>query len=170
MKYLVFLDIDGVFTSLRAQLSSLNCGEMWSTFDPVAINFMNWIHDRYPVEFVLISTWKQGLGNPESPAIAGHWVLSAFRNAGFDGTFHYRMWTDDYRSVGKTRAHEIQEFLQLYGKDVDDFIIFDDNDYEFKQILGKKRLIRTDAHDGMLSKHMLDARSMMGTWVTKKEL
>ena len=167
MKYLVFLDIDGVFTSLRAQLASLNCGEMWSTFDPVAINFMNWIHNRYPVEFVLISTWKQGLSDS---TIMGHWVLSAFRNAGFDGTFHHRMWTDDYRAVGKTRAHEIQEFLQLYGKDVNDFIIFDDNDYEFKQILGKKRLIRTDAQDGMLSKHMLDARSMMGTWVTRKEL
>ena len=167
MKYLVFLDIDGVFTSLRAQLASLNSGEMWSTFDPVAINFMNWIHDRYPVEFVLISTWKQGLGDS---LIMGHWVLSAFRNAGFDGTFHSRMWTDDYRSVGKTRAHEIQEFLQLYGKDITDFIIFDDNDYDFKQILGKNRLIRTDANEGILSKHMLDARSMMGTWVTKKEL
>ena len=49
-KYLVFLDIDGVFTSSRVHYAHNASYDMWHRFDPVAIDFMNKIHDRYPVE------------------------------------------------------------------------------------------------------------------------
>ena len=53
-KYLVFLDIDGVFTSSRVHYAHNAVYKMWHRFDPVAVDFMNKIHDKYPVEFVLI--------------------------------------------------------------------------------------------------------------------
>ena len=55
-KYLVFLDIDGVFTSSRVHYAHNAVFNIWHRFDPVAVDFMNKIHDKYPVEFVLIST------------------------------------------------------------------------------------------------------------------
>lgn len=161
-KYLVFLDIDGVFTSERMQLA-LGSKETWNTFDPVAIHFMNWIHDTYEnVEFMLISTWKEGLRHDDD-AIR-HWVLSSFRNAGFRGIL-CPTWKSNPDNLPrfKTRAYEIKEYLDDHP-DVVDFIIFDDNDYAFNTILGKKRWVRTDPREGLLFKHMLYAKSVMGTW------
>jgi hypothetical protein len=45
--------------------------------------------------------------------------------------------------------------------------LFDDNRYNFKEALGKNRLVWTDAENGLLIKHMQNAQSMMGTWVKK---
>ena len=48
-KYLVFLDIDGVFTSSRVHAAHNASYDSWHLFDPVAIDFMNRIHDTHPV-------------------------------------------------------------------------------------------------------------------------
>jgi hypothetical protein len=161
-RYLVFLDIDGVFTSARVQLA-YGSQEQWDTFDPIAVEFMNWIHDRYEgVEFMLISTWKDGLRHDDE--MIRHWVLSCFRNAGFRGTL-CPTWKSNPDNLPrfKHRGHEIKEYLEDHPEIVD-FIIFDDTDYAFNQTLGKKRLVRTDATNGMLKKHMLQAKSIVGTW------
>lgn len=167
MKYIVFLDIDGVFTSTRVQLSSYNTSEMWNTFDPVAINFMNRIHDKVDgVSFVLISTWKEGMANDDS--VGFHWILSSFRNAGFRGNFpdKWRTNPEDARHF-KNRAFEIKSYLTDYAEGHKDYIIFDDTDYDFDKVLGKKRLIRTDSHDGLQTKHIKNALSMIGGWDPK---
>ena len=39
-KYLVFLDIDGVFTSSRVHFAHAAAYEMWHRFDPVAVDFI----------------------------------------------------------------------------------------------------------------------------------
>jgi hypothetical protein len=170
-KYLVYLDIDGVFTSPRVHSAHNSDGnEMWTRFDPVAVDFMNYIHDTYNVEFALISTWKNHLRNDDGQV--SHWVRAAFSNSGFRGIFADLWKTDpDNLWVNKTppynRAHEIRDYL-LDRDDVDDYIIFDDNDYGFERVLGKKRLVRTDPDNGLLHKHMLNAKSIMGTWEKKK--
>lgn len=167
-KYLVFLDIDGVFTSLRAQLASANSKDIWNVFDPIAINFMNSIHNTYSgVYYVLISTWKENLSADDS--MIAHWILTAFRNAGFTGEF-YAPWKtnpDNLFRKGENRAHEIKEYLETYASYIKDYIIFDDNDYGFDRVLGKKRLIKTSSDNGILVKHMLDAKSIMGHWELK---
>jgi hypothetical protein len=170
VKYLIFLDIDGVFTSARVHLAQNANFDIWHKFDPIAIEFMNKIHDTYDVEFVLISTWKNQLRNDDE-AIS-HWIKAAFGNSGFRGKFH-RMWKTDPDNlwINKPRpyerSHEIRDFMEEYETNVEDYIIFDDNDYDFKSVLGKSRLVRTDTDNGLLYKHMLNALSMMGTWRKK---
>jgi hypothetical protein len=169
-KYLVFLDIDGVFTSSRVHTAHNASFDMWHRFDPVAVDFMNRIHDTYPVEFVLISTWKNYLRNDDNQV--SNWVWAAFGNSGFRGEFS-TLWKTDpdnlwpNKPTPYTRAHEIRDYLSEYATDVEDYIIFDDNDYGFERVLGKKRLIRTDPDNGLLHKHMLNAMSIMGTWTKK---
>lgn len=169
-KYLVFLDIDGVFTSSRVHYAHNATYDMWHRFDPVAVDFMNKIHDRYDVEFVLMSTWKNYLKHDDHNI--EHWIRSAFANSGFRGNFANPWKTDPNESwVNKPshydRAQEVKEYLEEYGSDVKDFIMFDDNDYGFETILGIKRLIRTDPENGLLFKHMKKAQSIMGQWHEK---
>lgn len=170
MKYLVFVDIDGVLTSTRVHFADDNRGLIWSKFDPIAIEFFNKIHDTYEdVEFVLISTWRDHL------PINGHttlWVESAFRSSGFRGNFHDK-WKvnpeNDTELWVKRRAHEIKHFLENYAPECKDYIIFDDSDYLFADILGKRRHIKTDPDNGILFRHMRDASAMMGVWDRKDE-
>ena len=168
-KYLVFLDIDGVFTSLRVHTAhNAHEAAMWQRFDPVAVDFMNKIHDTYPVEFVLMSTWKNHLKNDDINI--QHWVRSAFGNSGFRGTIATPWKTDpDNFAVMKRwdRGNEVKDYLENFGTDVEDFILFDDNAYNFEKALGKKRLVRTDPDNGLLHKHMLNAKSIMGNWDKK---
>lgn len=166
-KYLVFLDVDGVFTSNRVHYAHNAAFDMWHRFDPVAIDFMNKIHDTYLVEFVLISTWKNYLQTDNNQI--SQWVFSAFGNSGFRGKIA-ELWKTDpdnlwvNKGYGYNRAHEIRDYLADYATDVEDYIIFDDNNYSFETVLGKKRLIRTDPENGLLHKHMLKAQSIMGQW------
>lgn len=169
-KYLVFLDIDGVFTSSRVHYAHNAVYDMWQRFDPVAVDFMNKIHDRYPVEFVLISTWKNYLRNDDHNI--EHWIRAAFANSGFRGDFA-TMWKTDPDNLWSNkpqpydRSHEIKDYLETYGQDIEDFLIFDDNDYGFEKVLGIKRWIKTDPENGLLYKHMLKAQSIMGQWHEK---
>jgi hypothetical protein len=138
---------------------------MWHRFDPVAVDFMNKIHDRYPVEFVLMSTWKNYI-DVKSHTIE-HWVRAAFGNSGFRGQFATPWKTDpDNLALQKKwdRGDEVREYLDTYATDVKDFILFDDNVYNFDKALGVKRLVRTDPENGLLYKHMLHAQSIMGQW------
>jgi len=118
----------------------------------------------------LISTWKNYLRNDDNQI--EHWIRAAFANSGFRGDFP-TMWKTDPEETwinkghGYNRAHEIIDYLADYATDVKDYIIFDDNDYEFKNVLGKSRLVRTDAEEGLLFKHMKNAQSLMGQWHEK---
>jgi hypothetical protein len=165
-KYLVFLDVDGVLTSHRVHTAhNAYQAAMWQRFDPVAVDFFNFVHDAYPVEFCLMSTWKNGLDTNDS--MVEHWVRSAFANSGFRGLLA-SPWKTDPNNVASTkrwdRAHEVQDYLENYGFDVEDFLLFDDSRHKFKEVLGKNRLVLTDSIDGLLHKHMLNAKSMMGNW------
>jgi hypothetical protein len=166
-KYMVFLDIDGVFTSTRVQYASANPKEIWSKFDPIAIEFMNKINDKYDgVYFSLVSTWKNYLDEKDS--MISHWVLSSFRNAGFRGEF-WTPWKTNPHNLNKfpNRAHEMVDYMKTYTPDLKDFIVFDDNNYGWDTVLGKKRWIKTDPANGLLFKHMNFAMSIMGTWDPK---
>ena len=169
-KYLVFLDVDGVFTSARVQYAHNASYEMWHRFDPVAVDFMNKIHDHYAVEFVVMSTWKDYLRSDDK--MVEHWVRAAFGNSGFRGQLASPWKTDPdnviwSRKGANDRAHEVKEYLELYADDVVDYLLFDDNRYKFKEVLGKNRLVQTDHENGLLYKHMLNAQSLLGQWDKK---
>ena len=166
MKYLVFVDIDGVLTSARAEFSD-GLITLWNKFDPIAIDFFNRIHDTFQgVEFVLISTWRAWMKTDDPHNTL--WVQAAFRSAGFRGNLRYPHWKvnpeNDADLYFRQRAEEIKHYLTEYAEGYQDFIIFDDTDYNFNSVLGIKRFVQTDPNDGMLLKHMKNAWSIMGEW------
>lgn len=165
-KYLILLDIDGVFTSWRVhEAHNAYQAAMWQRFDPVAVDFMNYIHDTYPVEFVLMSTWKNYLRTDD--IMIEHWVRAAFANSGFRGVIASPWKTDPDNFAGQKkwdRGDEVKNYLENFATDVKDFILFDDNRHRFKEILGRRRLVLTDPDNGLLHKHMLNAKSLMGNW------
>ena len=177
MSYIVFLDIDGVFTSERyataLDQNRQQPDEYWSSFDPVAVQFMNTLARRYPVRFVLISTWKTGLAvDPPGSLLTGPgamaylFMLAAFRNAGFEGLFHPIWKTNPDNSVNyPDRAIEIKDWLRENGSTIKDYLIFDDNDYGFERVLGVKRWIKTSTTEGLLLPAMRNAKSITGTWM-----
>lgn len=187
-KYLVFLDIDGVFTSDRVHDSVINdikpigpydyyrpdgrlvsLPPQWDRFDPIAIDFMNRLDQTiHGLRFVLSTTWKDTLRCQSD--IISHWVLSSFKNAGFRGIFADPWKTNPDNSDKyhrRDRAVEIRDYMLDFYPDIKDFIIFDDTDYNFNDTLKIKRWIRTDPVNGLLHKHMLNTLSLVGNWDRK---
>jgi hypothetical protein len=165
-QYVIFLDIDGVFTSARAHLGlSKTEGEMWAHFDPVALGFLNTLDAKHNIDWVLMSTWVLGLD--KMSATTYHWVCSSFRNAGFHGYFPFPNWKTEDPGRGENRAHMVKKYLAAERLTYDDFIVIDDNNYGFNDVLGVKRFINTDPKDGMLTKHMMNMLSLTGNWEKK---
>ena len=177
-KYLIFLDIDGVLTSGRvhkAKIRQNSDGEqsplMWSHFDPIAVDFFNRINDEFPVEFVSMSTWSYHL--PLYGVTTNHLFESVFCNAGFQGK-----WADPWKTnpendpslYSQDRAYHVWQYLDVYSKNTPDFLLFDDTQYRFNAVLGKKRFIHTDPDNGLLMKHMDKAWSIMGEWTRLKKV
>lgn len=166
-RYIGFLDIDGVLTSKRAHIAyTVNEGELWNHFDPIALAFLNQLNDAYNIDWVLMSTWVLGLDKSNSTVY--HWIQTTFRNAGFNGKFPWPNWKTQDPGRLENRAHMVKKYLDAEHFTYDDFIIFDDTNYDFNTVLGKKRFIHTDPSEGMLSKHMLNALSLTGTWEKRK--
>ena len=171
--YLVFLDFDGVLATERTYLSFsyTHDYECWSRFDPVAIDFFNRLDDTYRnVEFVWTTTWRDKLN--ASCEWTSHLAQSLFRTAGFRGRFAspWKVNPDDDPVLSKAgRGHEVLDFLTNHYPHCRDFIIFDDNEHDFTRVLGVKRLVRTSADDGMLTKHMRNALSLAGTWERRRK-
>ncbi len=169
-RYVVFLDIDGVFTSTRVHLAkNVEHSAMWDTFDPIAVDVLNSLDRDFYVDFVLMTTWVQGLQYSD-PTIY-HWVTATFRNAGFRGNFPFPGWKvnpgDKPQTLVNNRAHWVADYLAAERLTYADFLIIDDTDYSFNKVLGVKRFIRTDAHDGMLTQHIKNIRSLTGNWEKK---
>ena len=163
MKYMVFVDFDGVLTSNRVHFSHHDPKyPMWATFDPVVVEFFNRVDRTFDdVSFVWTTTWR----NRVIPGLhTEHWAYSMWYNAGFRGQFakQWRVNHEDDNRLHQFRAHEIKEYLEKWMPL--DFVIIDDSDYGFNDTLGVKRFVKTSSDDGMLFKHMRDIWSMMGNW------
>lgn len=166
-KYLVFLDIDGVLTSERTNFANNDMNyKIMSKFDPVAIEYLNKVSEKCNVEFVLVSTWKTDMDVDNE--FHKHWVLSCFKNSGFRGKFADVWRVEDINLEGHMlyyRAVQIKKYLEDHHKDNIDYLILDDEDFRYYQILGKKRHIKTSSKDGMLYSHMQNINSIIGSWL-----
>lgn len=170
MKYLVFLDFDGVLTSTRVHYAHNAEYPMWARFDPVAVDFLNKINDTFvDVSFVWSTTWRNRMVDTVHTE---HWAASMFANAGFRGKFGvpWRVNSTDDQSKYHVRAEEVKEYLNDYGSSTKDFLVLDDSDYNWDKVLPVKRWVKTDSENGLLWKHMKVAMSMMGTWEKKKDV
>ena len=100
-------------------------------------------------------------------AMTLHWAYSMWYSAGFRGLFakDWKVNMEDNAALHGSRDVEIKNYLASH--EIEDFIIFDDSDYGFNRTLGKKRFIKTSPEDGILTRHMMNAWSLMGNWEKK---
>lgn len=166
-KYLIFVDFDGVLTSNRVHFAQEEGAyPLWSSFDPIVMEYFNKIHRKHDVGFVWTTTWRNHL---QDTGHLQHILYSMWYNAGFRGNFAepWRVNPDNLTNEEMAlhrRAEEIKNYLEVYSPNCEDYLIFDDSDYNFNNVLGKKRFIKTDVDNGLLFKHMLKAQSIMGDW------
>ena len=169
MTYYVFVDFDGVLATGRQGFAQVDTKNdyymMWSALDPVAMEFFNRIHRTFvDVEFVWTTSWRNGV---ENHAMTVHWAYSMWYSAGFRGMFAHE-WKVNMENNSEMYGHRAEEIKKyLIENPADDYIIFDDSDYNFNKVLDKKRFIKTSPEDGILMRHMRDAWSLMGNWERK---
>lgn len=140
-KPVIFLDIDGVFTSSRIQRAYGDRG-LWSRFDPVAVEFFNRISKD--VIFVISSTWRKDYNTRDE------FQEFVFDHNGFDGILHddWRT-TTDYLGIGKKRGDEVDEWLSRHPE-ITKFICVDDG----SDFLSHQKLVKTDAVNGLMFEEM----------------
>lgn len=172
MKYAVFLDFDGVLTTGRVDFANNGRKDrnnpMWHKFDPVAVDFLNRIHDTFEgVRFVWTTTWRtdQNFCND----FVALWAATMFANAGFRGLFAEEPLVNGNHdtTLYKDRGREIQDYLDLFQPR--DYLVFDDDrNYDFT-MLPRKRVVYTDPLNGMLLEHMKYAWGIVGNWDRKDD-
>lgn len=186
--YLVFLDIDGVLTSHRVHASHGGSSNMWSRFDPVAVDLLNRLHDFFDVEFVISSAWQEGVSIKDPQNFL--WVEAAFRSAGFRGKFPYPSWKVDpegevarkgygeeytftvmgqeRKTKRKDRPQKIQHYVEQHtSENFLDYLILDDSDFGFEEILGPGKFVKTDPENGILWAHIQDIFAKTSHWNLK---
>jgi hypothetical protein len=136
MKNYLFLDIDGVLTSARVHVASQKPGT-WAAFDPVAVNFLEKVVDKWPAEIVISSTWRRIYDRYDWEGLFGLSNMTRY--------FHQNWRTG---LDGPKRTHEIAEWLVAHGGPEYNYIILDDEDHSFTEEQ-KRHWVHTDSENGM---------------------
>lgn len=132
---IIFLDIDGVVTSARAN--------GFRDLDPFAVNFISWCAEQSDWKIVISSVWRHGFPKEFWDTIFPNLIHNDWRT----------------KSLGGMRGEEVLEWLSR--NEWDDYLILDDDsDFYPHQ---RWRHIRTDGHDGMLMKHIYQLKDRTGT-------
>lgn len=143
---ILFLDIDGVITSARAN--------GFRDFDPFAVHCITWACKEAGYRIVLSSTWR-----------FADYDVQDFWQEIFDGLFH-----DDWRTPDKTRKLEngiwiakirgddVAAWLEKHPEVTEYIILDDDSDFLPEQ---KERVVFTDLHNGLLHHHFDTMRKLM---------
>jgi len=140
MSKIIFLDIDGVVTSVRTG---------WYNFDIYTVNFLRWLCKESGAKIVISSTWRYNHGHDFWKPIFEDYLHDDFKTPD--------KLKDNFQIRGKdcNRGDEIQAWLDKH-KDVEKYLILDDDSDMLEHQL--PYLIQTDSMDGMLSDHMMAAR------------
>jgi hypothetical protein len=149
---ILFLDIDGVLNHhdwwrRRGELpdGSSEFDRRLHDLDPVAVGYLNEIVAATKVKVVISSTWRQ------------HSSLSDLRGllkkAGFIGDL-----IDKTPRIPAPRGREIQLWLDEALRDVESFVILDDDD-DMEHL--SYRLVKTSMFHGLLPSHIDQVVAMM---------
>lgn len=134
VKGVIFIDIDGVFTSERIG---------WQNFDIYAINKIYWCIKKRPEwKLVMSSTWRMKYDFYHYKRIFGDIFHKDWRTGSFSN-----------------RRDEIKEWLDNHPE-IKDYIVIDDNPGAVPEE-EKDKLIHTDGSDGMLHEHFEELRNKL---------
>ena len=145
-KFYVFLDIDGVLYDWPFINSQKRKGGAIKEFKPESMQALNYLIEnlekKYDVELVLSSTWRYDLPKAK-------YTLKA------NGLKYNKEILPTIISPNPSeRGREIWYFLTYQGKDsktFKNFVILDDEDFDYHKIFEKDNIIKTSIYDGALS-------------------
>lgn len=150
----IFLDIDGVLNSMAyvnkmGPLFDLPENQM----DPTLIARLNKLTDATGAKLVISSTWRL-------PFIKGHkldMLKECMASYGITGEV-IDMTGDKVFAINNRRGKEIQEWIDDHYKEVDRFVIVDDD-----SDMGKLRrfLVKTNFDDGLQDTHLDQMAKML---------
>lgn len=144
---IIFLDIDGVLTSVRTG---------WMNMDIYAVNFLRWICEEAKMKIVISSTWRHNHGYEFWKGIFGEYLHEDFKTPDLKRLYTFSE---------ATRGSEIQAWLDKHK--VSDYLIIDD-DADMLEAQ-KPQLIQTDSLNGMLDSHMMEIREKLKIKATPKD-
>jgi hypothetical protein len=165
----VFLDIDGVLNSkeyvlkLEARHKALGhdreactCFKLYQQIDPAAVARVNRLVAATGAKIVISSSWRKLFDPPELHRMLSEHGLIADIIGETPDAYDESLRPDlklEYGLEGSRifRGHEIDYWLRYTGKDVDRFVIFDDDS---DMAMHKNRLVQTDSQDGLLDEHV----------------
>lgn len=158
--FYIFLDIDGVVYDYNWLKHSNNKASSLQRFKPESINALNYLiltlEKHYNVDLIITSTWRLFKFDE---------LIAIFNNSGliYDKTIHKTK--DNNNPI--TRSKEILEYLND-KKDRDNFVIIDDESFDFDLHFNKKNIIKTNIKDNALNKEMVD--NFLKTFSKNEEL
>lgn len=133
---LLFLDVDGVLNNMRTAVVYRygNPGSLDKGFDPLfdhlSVGILKHIVEKFDFKIVLSSTWRLGYNIQELKTI---WLpaMDKFYNWPnfplIDRTSNKTFGVSEKYPAGQNRGHQINDYLQDFGKPVNDYIILDDD-------------------------------------------
>lgn len=132
---IIFLDIDGVMNGFESWPSCT--GRQY--IDPNAVGRLNYIVEKTEAKIVITSTWRKYCD-----------VKVLLEDAGVEADIiGYTPYLND-----KSRGEEITEWLHYCNRELEQFIILDD-DSDMGNLMGN--LIKTDWGRGLQEEHVTEA-------------
>lgn len=132
---IIFLDIDGVVTSIRSG---------WFNLDIYTVNFLRWVCKKADIKIVISSTWRMNHNAEYWKSIFGEYIHEDYRTP-MGRELHV------IKKGTRCRGDEIQLWLSKHPEITKYLILDDDSDMLESQL---SSFIQTDSHNGLLFEHM----------------
>lgn len=152
---IIFLDIDGVFTSERVHRTIQNKSHygVWAKFDPIAIDYFNNLYFNHNISFVICSSWRNTF---ETKGLK-HILYSA----GFQGAI-LSCTQNDNRVINKPKS--IEQFIEDHKPK--NWLVVDDECRQWDQTIfvPKKTAVKTCTFNGLDCFAMEECSNIIRSW------
>lgn len=156
---LIFLDVDGV---LNCSTTKDLC-EFYTGIEDKKVAILKQIVDKTDAKIVLISTWRY-TWNKENSLKSEQEELATYLDEKLEAQGLSIFDKIDNEAIG--RGQGIIEFidnLKINGFDVEQFVIIDDEMFDYKETKLTKYLIQTGYKEGLTKKHISKAVEKLNT-------
>lgn len=147
--FYIFLDIDGVMYDWNYLINNniKNAGII-KTFNPESVKALNYLIEKlsfnYNVSLVISSTWRKDMGETVRTLIKNGLKTNLRKIFNTPITYHPNF-----------RGLEILQFLEN-KKDNHNFVIIDDEMFDYLKHFKKEKIIKTDIFKGSLNMEMVE--------------
>ena len=149
--FYIFLDIDGVLWDWKWRKNAIKNGKINNTqqiteFNPKSVEALNYLskelNKKYNVKMVISSSWRHDM----------NFVKKQFDTQKIN--YNGELYRTTITNQPERRSLEIIDFL--YNHESGDFVIIDDEKFDFDEFFSKEKIIKTSIFEGSLSKKHID--------------